>query len=197
MVRQPPAFRPPRGLHHSTRPPVRHRRKMLTSARRLKPSERRCAQEGSAPTGSEKPPRHFCASLIAVLTVGRRGTMRATRRLASAEGTPCDRAGQLADLRSVPTLSPEIERSDSTPRVRDPRSVRNESALAVHAAIAGDGSGALLAAGGYGYERREISGARSREADGRHGCKACRIVSRSQCRVAVLSAALTQGRSRA
>ncbi len=63
-------------------------------------------------------------------------------RLAVARGTwacPTCRAG--ADLRTCRLGSPEIERSDSTPRVRSARSVSEESAWPVHAALASVGIG--------------------------------------------------------
>jgi hypothetical protein len=43
----------------------------------------------------------------------------------------------VADLRSMPTHSPETERSDSSPRVRPARSMKLELVRAVHAALAG------------------------------------------------------------
>ena len=45
---------------------------------------------------------------------------------------------RVADLRSTPLRDPEIERSDSSPRLRDPRSVAIESATLVHAAMVVD-----------------------------------------------------------
>jgi hypothetical protein len=66
-------------------------------------------------------------------------------------------------------VSPEIERSDSTPRVRSARSVGDESARFDACRDGGGRNRALLAAAANGHERSEISGARSPKADGRDG----------------------------
>ena len=58
-----------------------------------------------------------------------------------------ERVRRPADLSSLPTSSPEIDRSDSSPRVRDARSVTFEQALPVHAAMA--------VAGVSSYSRRQ------------------------------------------
>src|SRR5688572_20649195 len=116
----------------------------------------------------------FTLSLIAPLTsVGLAGLACRTRSpLSPLEVQRHERRCRAA---SPPTCgarrhgTPEVERSDSSPRVRNPRSVTIESAWQVYAAIAGVRIAYYSRRPRQGTSRSETSGVRSREADGRHG----------------------------
>ena len=81
------------------------------------------------------------------------------------------RVGRPADLRSLPPQSPEIDRSDSSPRVRHARSVTPESALSVHAAMAAARIGHYSRRRRQGTSEERFPAGVAGRRRGRHACE--------------------------
>jgi hypothetical protein len=139
-------------------------------------NRRRRSNRSKSPHGSPSRDRIFIPASRFELTLRSACLERFAARGASGSAGarpdgPCrrGRAGRRDAVRSAPRKVLESECSDSSPRVRDARSVIHESATPVHAAIAGVRNGHYSRRLRQGPSGRSFPGVRSRRRDGRYG----------------------------